>query len=161
MNVEQIKEQYSMKDILVRCGIQPNRHGFCKCCFHTGDNTASMKVYEKDFYCFGCGKGGDLIRFVQLYHNLRFDEACEWISGEALTKRSRRQLAVAEIKRKEKENALKRTKQELQQVNDSFSGLWHSFLTSEPFSDEWCEAYNKWQVACYKQEELLAKLGVI
>jgi DNA primase len=27
------------------------------------------------FYCYGCGRGGDLIRFVELYHNVRFGEA--------------------------------------------------------------------------------------
>lgn len=150
-----------MKEILDRCGIQVDRHGFCNCPLHKGDRTASMKVYEKDFYCFGCGKGGDFITFVKLYQGLNFQEACEWISGETLTRKTKRQLAVAQIKRREKENALKRTKEELKQVNDSFSGLWHSLLTSEPFSDEWTENYNKWQLLCYKQEQLLTELGVI
>ncbi|MGO9254998.1 MAG: CHC2 zinc finger domain-containing protein [Bryobacteraceae bacterium] len=27
------------------------------------------------FYCYGCGHGGDLIRFVELYHQVRFPEA--------------------------------------------------------------------------------------
>ena len=27
------------------------------------------------FYCYGCGRGGDLIRFVELYHDVRFGEA--------------------------------------------------------------------------------------
>ncbi len=27
------------------------------------------------FYCYGCGRGGDVIRFVELYHQVRFPEA--------------------------------------------------------------------------------------
>ena len=35
------------------------------------------------FYCYGCGRGGDVIRFVELYHDVRFGEAM------ALLRRSR------------------------------------------------------------------------
>jgi DNA primase len=27
------------------------------------------------FYCYGCGRGGDVIRFVELYHQLKFPQA--------------------------------------------------------------------------------------
>jgi len=27
------------------------------------------------FYCYGCGRGGDLIRFVELYRDVSFSEA--------------------------------------------------------------------------------------
>jgi DNA primase len=34
------------------------------------------------FYCYGCGRGGDVIRFAELYHQVRFPEAlgllCQW-----------------------------------------------------------------------------------
>src|SRR5688572_32957015 len=34
------------------------------------------------FYCYGCGRGGDVIRFAELYHELRFPQAlallCQW-----------------------------------------------------------------------------------
>jgi DNA primase len=34
------------------------------------------------FYCYGCGRGGDVIRFVELYHQVRFPQAlgllCQW-----------------------------------------------------------------------------------
>ena len=35
MTKEEIKDRYSMEDILLRCGLpQPNRAGFIKCPFH-------------------------------------------------------------------------------------------------------------------------------
>ena len=55
MTKEEIKSAYSMRDILARYGIQPNRAGFIQCPFHKGDREPSMKIYEKDFHCFGCG----------------------------------------------------------------------------------------------------------
>ena len=27
------------------------------------------------FYCYGCGRGGDVIRFAELYHRVKFSEA--------------------------------------------------------------------------------------
>src|ERR1700747_1796564 len=27
------------------------------------------------FYCYGCGRGGDVIRFTELYHHVRFPQA--------------------------------------------------------------------------------------
>lgn len=40
------------------------------------------------FYCYGCGRGGDLIRFAELYHGVRFAEAMallrRWSGASAL-----------------------------------------------------------------------------
>ena len=54
MTVEEIKQTYSMRDILDRYGIHVNRSSFASCPFHTGDRTPSLKVYKSDFYCFAC-----------------------------------------------------------------------------------------------------------
>ena len=42
-----------------------------------GDHKPSFLVdSNKDlFYCYGCGRGGDLIRFVELYHQVKFSQA--------------------------------------------------------------------------------------
>jgi DNA primase catalytic core len=48
------------------------------CPFH-GEKTPSFSVTPEKglFYCFGCGKGGDLLRFVMDYEGLSFPEALE------------------------------------------------------------------------------------
>lgn len=161
MDLETLKSSYSMRDILDRCNIKVDRSGFCKCVFHKGDNTASMKIYKNSFYCFGCNKGGDIIEFVKLYQGLDFKEACKWISGEDLSRRSKDMITAATIrrnKRKEKEAQLNK---ELREVNKAFSGLWNKCLTAEPLSEEWANAYNKWQLLTYKQETILEELGAI
>src|ERR671919_1983869 len=63
-----------------------------RCPFHE-ERTPSFSVnpVEKLFYCFGCGKGGDVIGFVRETENLDFVGAVEW-----LAERSRIQLEYEE-----------------------------------------------------------------
>jgi DNA primase len=51
------------------------------CPFHD-EKTPSFSVnpVEKLFYCFGCGKGGDLITFVRETEQLDFAQAIEWLA---------------------------------------------------------------------------------
>jgi DNA primase len=53
-----------------------------RCPFHE-ERTPSFSVNaaEKLFYCFGCGKGGDLITFVRESEGLDFTGAVEWLAG--------------------------------------------------------------------------------
>ena len=52
-----------------------------RCPFHE-ERTPSFSVdpVGKLYYCFGCGKGGDVVRFVQETENLDFAGAIEWIA---------------------------------------------------------------------------------
>lgn len=81
MDKETIKQQNSMRDVLSRYGMIPNRAGFISCPFHSGDRTASMKIYKDSYYCFGCGATGDIFTFVQSMDNCDFKTAFQ-ILGE-------------------------------------------------------------------------------
>lgn len=50
---------------------------YMTCCPFHDDDTPSLVFYEEtnSFYCFGCTKGGDVIRFVELLHRCSFKEA--------------------------------------------------------------------------------------
>lgn len=52
-----------------------------RCPFHD-DRTPSFSVdpVDKQYYCFGCGRGGDAIRFAQETENLEFVAAVEWLA---------------------------------------------------------------------------------
>jgi DNA primase len=52
------------------------------CPFH-GEKTPSFHVYgEKGFFkCYGCGVGGDVIKFVELYDKIPFPEAVRQLAG--------------------------------------------------------------------------------
>lgn len=73
----EIKEAITMTQVAGFYGIDINRGGFARCPFHQGDNTPSLKIYDHSFYCFGCGKGGDLITFAMELQGLGYRDACE------------------------------------------------------------------------------------
>ncbi|MDH5281111.1 MAG: CHC2 zinc finger domain-containing protein, partial [Thermoleophilia bacterium] len=52
-----------------------------RCPFHE-EKTPSFSVnpVDKLYYCFGCGKGGDVISFVRETENLDFVDAVEWLA---------------------------------------------------------------------------------
>ena len=52
------------------------------CPFHQ-DKTPSFSInpHKKLFYCFGCGAGGDLIKYVQLLYNYSFKEAVTYLTN--------------------------------------------------------------------------------
>src|SRR3989304_6877596 len=76
MEIHEIKSRLSIYTVLKHYGLQPDRNGMVKCPFHA-DDTASMKIYPQTntFNCFGCGKNGDVIEFIQLKENCSKHEA--------------------------------------------------------------------------------------
>src|SRR4029453_2252732 len=52
-----------------------------RCPFHE-ERTPSFSVnpVDKLYYCFGCGAGGDLIKFFRETEQLDFAEALEWLA---------------------------------------------------------------------------------
>ncbi|MDE5649304.1 MAG: DNA primase [Oscillospiraceae bacterium] len=66
---KEIKSRLSMPDLVKGYGIEINRKDYCNCPFHA-EKTPSMHIMEKGYYCFGCGEGGDHIKFVQKLFNL-------------------------------------------------------------------------------------------
>lgn len=75
---ETILNILTMRDVINKYRI-PIKKDMCNCPFHK-DKTASMKIYDKTFYCFSCHRGGDLIQFVEFLFNLNFQEAMEKIN---------------------------------------------------------------------------------
>ena len=63
-------------------GLHPKRAGFCRCPFHD-DHDASLTLYDNDrgFFCFGCGKGGDVIRLVREVRGCSFTDALQWLNS--------------------------------------------------------------------------------
>lgn len=83
--VDEIKDKVNIVDVvgqvvpLKRAGA--NYQGLCP--FH-GEKTPSFSVSEQKqfFHCFGCGVGGDVIKFVEMYYHLDFKEAVERLAGQ-------------------------------------------------------------------------------
>ena len=79
--VDAFKRQIPLLDYLQAQDWKPARRitrgrlmGLCP--LHA-DHKPSFLVdpHKNLFYCYGCGRGGDVIRFAELYHGARFAEA--------------------------------------------------------------------------------------
>lgn len=81
MTASEIKMQHSMREVLYRYGVKIDRAGFCKCIYHD-ERTASMKVYERSFYSYCCGKSGDIFDVVQYFENVDFKGAMRSLGGD-------------------------------------------------------------------------------
>jgi len=160
MTKEEIKRFYSMRDILEQYGIRPNRGGFINCPFHK-EKTASMKIYEDSFHCFGCMEGGDQIDFVMKMDSLTFPEAFLSLGGSYDTgnkEEMRRKIKAAEIERENKQ-AMKEAEQRRKDENNRLITLLKNGLDCFPvYSDEWCYCQNELLRQIYIHE-ILSGIG--
>ena len=122
---EIIKQSLSMQEVAEKYGFYPNRSGFIQCPFHTGDHTASLKVYTEKgggFYCFGCKAHGSVIDFVMRLFDCSFQTALERLNsdfGLGLCKQTYREKKAARcafmaMQRRIREDAQKQEEAERQ-----------------------------------------------
>lgn len=78
---QKIKDRLTLHKVAEYYGYKPNKAGFICCPFHS-EKTPSMKIYDKDFHCFGCNEHGDIISFVQKLFGLSFPEALQKIDTD-------------------------------------------------------------------------------
>lgn len=157
MTSEEIKNAYSMRDILARYDLRPNRSGFICCPFHK-EKTASMKIYQDSYYCFGCGAHGDIFDFISEMEDITFREAFFELGGTYEHKQETFGEQMARYHaRKEREMRRKRDEdlKERCRVNNELIDTYRDCLVlSEPLSDLWTESYNKLQYQLYLHEIL-------
>lgn len=156
MTREEIKSNISMTNVLARYGLQPDRAGFVRCPFHRGDNHASLKVYKKDFHCFGCGANGDIFTFVQMMEGVDFKEAFQVLGGTYEKASFSSKLAIYRSNARQKMAAKKSLeKKKERDLNNLLINVYQTWLQkSEPLSDTWCETYNALQYQLYINEIL-------
>jgi DNA primase len=79
--LDELKQQIPLLDYLQTHDWQPSRPlsrgrwmGLCP--LHADHKPSFLVDPSKGlFYCYGCGRGGDVIRFAELYHQVRFPQA--------------------------------------------------------------------------------------
>lgn len=74
-----LAKQVNITQVIQYFNIQARRN-MCKCPFHD-ERTASLSISptKNIFKCFGCGKAGDPIKFVEYYNNCDFKSAVEFL----------------------------------------------------------------------------------
>jgi DNA primase len=81
--LDELKQQIPLLDYLKAQDWRPARQlsrgrsmGLCP--LHADHNPSFLVDPHKNlFYCYGCGRGGDVIRFAELYHQVKFRQALE------------------------------------------------------------------------------------
>lgn len=84
--IEEVKSANDIVDVVSNY-VSLKRKGnnyFGLCPFHREKTPSFSVAAEKQIYhCFGCGKGGNVIRFIMDAENISFKEAVEWLADRA------------------------------------------------------------------------------
>ena len=146
MTLEEVKEAYSMRDVAEMYGFEVNRAGMMRCPFHQNDKDASLKIYKKDFHCFGCGAHGDQIDFVAKLTGVSFKDAFLSLGGtyedqdKEEVQRKMQAAEAARQKKREKEFA----EQERKRLNNQYITALRNGLNCFPvLSENWCQCRNE------------------
>jgi len=82
--IDHIKTSVDMVALAEAKGIRMKKNGqsfFGLCPFHNDKNPSfSVTPSKNEWHCFGCGKGGDPIRFIELFDHVDFKEAVKRLS---------------------------------------------------------------------------------
>src|SRR5215469_6078003 len=87
-NLERLKQRIPLLEYLQRHNWKPCRAGTRQelvglCPFHRETRPSFyVNAHKNLFYCHGCGRGGDLIRFVQLFLKLPFRQSVRHLEQE-------------------------------------------------------------------------------
>lgn len=117
----EVKEYLTAKQAAENYGLQVKRNGVARCPFHN-DKHPSMKI-DRNYHCFACGVGGDVIDYVsRLYGLSQYEAAVKLIEDFRLPVevKGKSELTDSERKRIQRERT---EKERLIQIKERF-GRW-------------------------------------
>lgn len=130
---EIIKSSISTRELCEYVGLKLDRSGGALCPFHGDQKTPSLKVYAdpaRGWHCFGCGQGGDVIKFAMLWYGIGFWQAIVRIDTDFGLCLPINRKETSEDMRKSREDAQKRAlnaKLEEQRRRDVEGHYWACF----------------------------------
>ncbi len=169
-----LRNSITMIQLVNFYGMQIYKKGsvnFIRCPFHGGgsERTPSMIIYEgyRGFYCRGCGQGGDVTRFTELYENLTSKEAGILLAERFGIQISETGTVDEEVRRKAQKAEHDRQQQLLlsQQIKADLKRLgsyiyaYKSIIDrEEPFSEMYCYCQNELPKVTWEWEEKFSQL---
>lgn len=114
-----------------------------------------MKIFAKDFHCFGCQAHGDIFTFVMRMDGLSFNEAFAALGGDYENSFSARlKIYQAQKQRDMRRKAEEKLKQK-REMNYLLMDIYREWIKRlPPFSDAWTDACNALQYQEYLWEVL-------
>lgn len=157
LDIQLLKQHITLSDV-VKQYVQLKRSGSSKtrwvglCPFHT-ERTPSFVVNDEDggfFKCFGCGEGGDLLKFIQRIEGVDFKAAlgqCKLIAGikdEYLSPEQKR-IYEAQMRRRTAEAAaLRKWKDEIVESLVCYTNsIWRMYREARRSGEEGDEFYGE------------------
>lgn len=174
---DKINECVTMREVMDFYSIDMHRGDFVCCPFHAGDRTASLKVYDKSWYCFGCKRGSTVVDFVKEYDRVGYRKAIENCNryfslniplGETYTILQERR-AKEEIRRRKEERAAKEA--EHNRLIDNYNKAFDRFAVAdctlisdlpsciEDMTDRFANALKRYADVKYEYQEAEAALS--
>ena len=124
--VNEVREKNDIVDVIsgyVKLKKQGSNY-FGLCPFHNEKSPSfSVTPSKQMFYCFGCGKGGNVYTFIREYEGCSFQEAFETLAERAGVKVEKRELSEREKKEQSK-------KQRLMAINKRAATYYYACLRS-------------------------------
>lgn len=117
--IAQVREANRIEDVLNESGVKLKGNK-ALCPFHQ-ENKPSLQVYPKtdSFYCFGCGKGGDIFTFIMMIESVSFVEAVKILA-------KRKGIELPEFSEEDKQEVEKQKRRE--QILSETANFYHSQL---------------------------------
>lgn len=142
---ETIKRSLNLIDVAKFYGIEVSPSGFTSCLFHN-ERTPSLKLYGDHFYCYGCGKSGDLIALIAQRLNVSQFESAKIIMNDfSLSSEEMRVTAKPQIKLSYSEwerQTIKLLNQYLDYLK-YFIAVYAPKDENEPIHNTWVESVHK------------------
>lgn len=125
--LETIRHQTDIVNLIGKyVSLEKKGHNYTGLCpFHQEKKPSFTVSQEKQvFYCFGCGTGGDVYKFLMLAENLTFPEAVQNLATQAGVIIPAPAYPGIEEQTKKKE--------QLWKINELAKNFYHYFLTKQP-----------------------------
>lgn len=131
--IEAVKNKIDLKDYIEYRGIELKKNGkgyIGLCPFHNDKNPSLSVTPERQLWqCFGCGEGGDIIKFVELFDKIDFKKAYEKLTGSG-PKQSPEALKINSSVKNEKQKPALTAK--LQKIFNRVIEFYHTTFTESP-----------------------------
>lgn len=110
-----IKSRLSCRELLAMHGIETNRKGRARCCFHD-DSHPSMAVFDDHVHCYACGAHADVIGLAEQLYSVSTAEAIRitaelaGIAAVSDTKEYAERARTARLKAKQRDTTIEALK---------------------------------------------------
>jgi len=143
--IDTIKAHVDVAPFMQGCGIELTKNGKGykgHCPFHEDTKTPSLSITpgKNLWQCFGCGRGGDIIEFVQLFDQVDFPAAVEKLVSYLPNGSFDTEKKDKAVKKKRKEAETKTISPALIKVLSRVIDFYHTAFCEDPRGREYLEA---------------------